>query len=57
MPNAQIADTSLPDPRDDEFWTRYLTTCAALGVRPVSIERAREPMSEWLAAIARDTLH
>jgi hypothetical protein len=47
-----LDDTELPDPRDDEFWTRYLKTCAALGVQPVSADRAHELIDEWTRAIA-----
>jgi hypothetical protein len=41
---------------------RYLVTCAALGVAPVTRERAAELVAEWSAAIdgatiEGDTLH
>jgi hypothetical protein len=46
-------DTPLPVPRrDEELYLRYLVTCAALDVTPVSVERARELIGEWSAAIA-----
>ena len=46
-----------PDPRDAEFWTRYLITCAALGVKPVSVERGKELFAEWSDAMAGATSH
>jgi hypothetical protein len=49
-------DAAFPDPRDDEFYSRYLVTCAALGVEPVSIDRARELFGEWTRAINSATL-
>jgi len=42
-------DAPLSDPRDDESYSRYLVTCAALGVKPVGIERARQLVPEWTA--------
>ena len=32
--------TPFPNPRDEQFYLRYLVTCAALGVKPVSQEKA-----------------
>ncbi len=40
-------DAPLPDPSGDEFCLRYLVTCAALSVKPVGVERARELIAEW----------
>jgi hypothetical protein len=42
-----LDDTPVPDPHDDPLYLRYLVTCAALGVKPVSVERARELIDEW----------
>jgi hypothetical protein len=50
-------DVPLPDPRDDEFYARYLVTCAAPGVEPVLLERARELIGEWTRAIAVATMY
>ena len=47
----------LPDLRDDEFWRRYLITCAVLAVKPVSFERACELVAEWSRVIAAATMH
>ncbi len=35
-----IDASDLPDPDDAEFYARYLKTCAAIGVEPVTRERA-----------------
>jgi hypothetical protein len=48
--------TSPPDLSEDDFWTRYLVTCAALGVQPMSVERARELVAERSRAIAAGTM-
>jgi hypothetical protein len=47
----------LPDLGDDELYLRHLVTCAALGVKPVSIERARELIGEWSSTIAAAIMH
>jgi hypothetical protein len=48
---------TLADPREDAFCVRYLVTCAALGVRPVSAEKSRKLIGEWTRAIAGAALH
>jgi hypothetical protein len=50
-------EAPLLDPRDAEFYARYLETCRRLGVEPVSLDRARELVREWSAAINAATLH
>jgi hypothetical protein len=41
----------LADLHDDQPWTRYLITWAALGAKPVSAERARELVANGRPAI------
>lgn len=41
-----------PDPRDAEFYQRYLKTCAMLGVEQVTRERADGLMQEWTEVLS-----
>jgi hypothetical protein len=52
-----LDETLLLDLSDDELYLRYLVTCAALGVRPVSAERARELVAEWSVRSLTATMH
>jgi len=48
------ADDPQPDPRDAEFFAKYVLTCARLGVTPVSAERAADLIREWTDVLNRE---
>jgi hypothetical protein len=46
-------EAPFPDPRDEEFYARYLETCRLTGVEPVSRQKARQLVAEWNEAITQ----